>query len=112
VTKKMAVHWHLRDVMAARGMYSTSNLVGPLAERGVQLSREQVYRLVTGTPQRLNLDVLAALCDILDCGPQDLLEVVAEARRGRKTAGGDEPTTAEVKQLRPVAARLRRPEQR
>jgi hypothetical protein len=41
-------------------------------------NREQVYRLVTKTPQRLNMAVLAALCDILDCGPGDLIEVFTE----------------------------------
>ncbi len=66
--------WHLRRVMAERGMFATSELVPRLAERGVRLSREQVYRLVTGVPQRLSLQTLAALCDILDCAPGDLVE--------------------------------------
>jgi Cro/C1-type HTH DNA-binding domain len=43
---------------------------------------ERVYRLVTSTPQRLNMDVLAALCDILGCGPQDLIEVDAKFDTG------------------------------
>ena len=67
-------HWHLRRVMAEQGMFQTSDLVPRLAERGVKLSREQVYRLVTGVPQRLSLHTLAALCDILDCAPGDLIE--------------------------------------
>ena len=58
-----------------------------LAERGVVLSREQVYRLVTGVPERLSLATLAALCDILGCGPGDLVEPVAGARRGRPGGG-------------------------
>ncbi|MDN5859856.1 MAG: helix-turn-helix transcriptional regulator [Pseudonocardia sp.] len=66
--------WHLRRVMAEREMFATSQLVPRLAERGVTLSREQVYRLVTGVPQRLSLQTLAALCDILDCAPGDLVE--------------------------------------
>lgn len=66
--------WHLRRVMAEHGMFATSELVPRLAECGVALSREQVYRLVTGTPQRLSLHTLAALCDILDCAPGDLVE--------------------------------------
>lgn len=66
--------WHLRRVMAEREMFATSELVPRLAERGVKLSREQVYRLVTGVPQRLSLQTLAALCDILDCVPGDLVE--------------------------------------
>lgn len=110
MTRRMGIRWHLRDVMAARGMYSTSDLVGPLAERGVRLSREQVYRLVTQAPQRLNVDVLAALCDILECGPQDLLEVVAVNKQVRKAAGGTGESGATVKDIKPVRARIRRPE--
>jgi DNA-binding Xre family transcriptional regulator len=107
MTKKMTIRWHLRQVMAVHGMFQTTDLVPLLAERGVHLSREQVYRLVTSTPQRLNMDVLAALCDILQCGPHDLIEVVAQPRQVRKAAGGEE--TAGIGELRPVRARVRRP---
>lgn len=107
MTKKLTIRWHLRQVMAAHGMFQTTDLVPLLAERGVHLSREQVYRLVTSTPQRLNMDVLAALCDILECGPHDLIEVVAQPRQIRKAAGGEE--TAGIGELRPVRARVRRP---
>ena len=57
-------------------MFATSDLVPLLAERGVVLSREQVYRLVAQVPERLNLTTLAALCDILECGPEELIEPV------------------------------------
>jgi len=75
-TPKVSYNWHLRMVMAARGMFATSDLVPLLAERGVVLSREQVYRLVAKVPERLNLTTLAALCDILECGPEELIEPV------------------------------------
>ena len=52
---------------------------------GVHLSREQVYRLVTTTPQRLSLDVFAALCDILDVGVEELID---EKYRGIRPAPG------------------------
>ncbi|MGH3122643.1 MAG: helix-turn-helix domain-containing protein [Streptosporangiaceae bacterium] len=68
--------WHLRRLMAEQDMYATTKLGPLLAERGVTLSREQVYRLVTGVPERLSLATLAALCDILGCQPGDLIEVV------------------------------------
>ena len=48
------------------------------------MSRQYVHRLVTKAPQRVNIDLLAALCDALDCGPSDLLEPVVEAT----TCGG------------------------
>ena len=51
--KKMGFEWHLRLRMAGKGMFQTSDLVPLLAERGVTLSREQVFRLVTQPPQRL-----------------------------------------------------------
>src|SRR5450759_2681033 len=78
MTRHVAIQWNLRQMMANRGIYQTTELVPLLAERGVRLSREHVYRLVTKTPQRLNMEVLAALCDILDCEPNDLLQPVVE----------------------------------
>ncbi|MCA1684051.1 MAG: helix-turn-helix transcriptional regulator [Actinobacteria bacterium] len=87
---RVGYHWHLRRVMAERGMFVTSELVPRLAERGVRLSREQVYRLVAGTPQRLSLATLAALCDILDCVPGDLVEPHRATRT--PSARGANPT--------------------
>jgi DNA-binding Xre family transcriptional regulator len=108
MTRKMGVVWHLREVMATRGMFSTTDLIGPLAERGVELSREQVYRLVTQQPERLNVYTLAALCDLLDCDVGDLIEPVAERRQQRKVAGSpEENATKKVRDgLRPVRARI------
>jgi DNA-binding Xre family transcriptional regulator len=74
--------------MAERGMFATTELGPLLAERGVVLSREQVYRLAAGTPERLSLHTLAALCDILDCTPSDLIEPVRQARSGAKNVVG------------------------
>jgi DNA-binding Xre family transcriptional regulator len=79
MTKRVGYHWHLRRLMADRGMFATTELVPLLAERGVSLSREQVYRLVVGVPERLNLAALAALCDILDCSPAELVEPYLDA---------------------------------
>jgi len=86
MTIAITYRWHLRQLMAARGMFATTDLVPLLAERGVSLSREQVYRLVVGTPERLNLATLAALCDILGATPADLIEVLVEPRRLKKVA--------------------------
>ena len=86
--KKMGYDWQLRQIMAGRGMFQTSDLAGPLAERGITLSREQLWRLVSQPPQRLSLDVLAAMCDILGCGPGDLIKVRVENASVRKTGTG------------------------
>jgi DNA-binding Xre family transcriptional regulator len=79
-TAKVTYRWHLRMIMAERGMFATSDLVPLLAARGVMLSREQVYRLVAKIPERVNLTTLAALCDILECTPADLIEPVRSVR--------------------------------
>jgi DNA-binding Xre family transcriptional regulator len=86
VIKKMGYKWNLRRVMAAKDMFQTSDLVPELSERGIKLSREQVFRLVTQPPQRLSMDTLAALCDILDCTPNDLIEIQTVNAEVRKTA--------------------------
>jgi len=88
VIKKMGYRWNLRHVMAAKDMFQTTDLVPLLAERGITLSREQVFRLVTQPPQRLSVDTLAALCDILDCTPNDLIDIQTVSAEVRKTAGG------------------------
>jgi hypothetical protein len=44
MAKKIGYVWHLRRLMADKDMYATMDLRPLLAERGVALSREQVYR--------------------------------------------------------------------
>src|SRR6266566_2596540 len=100
MTRKLDYRWHLRQVMASREMFATTDLIEPLAERGIRLSSSQVYRLVVDRPERLSLKILMALLDILDCAMEDLIEPVAMAKPARKAraAGGGE---AGVGELRP-----------
>ncbi|MET8703320.1 helix-turn-helix transcriptional regulator [Kitasatospora sp. NPDC004723] len=107
--KRMGVEWNLRLLMAERGMFQTTDLVPRLAEYGVNLSREQVFRLVTQPPQRLSMDTLAALCGILECSPADLI-TVKEVRRqvAKPTATGDTASPASVPPARRV--RIQRPQ--
>jgi DNA-binding Xre family transcriptional regulator len=109
MTRRLDYRWKLRQVMANRGMFATTDLIGPLADRGIRLSSSQVYRLVVERPERLSLKVLMALLDILDCAMQDLIEPVAAAKPVRKTrtAGGEE---AGIGSLRPKRARITRAE--
>jgi DNA-binding Xre family transcriptional regulator len=105
VARQLDYRWHLRQVMASRGMFATTDLIEPLAQRGIRLSSSQVYRLVVDRPERLSLKVLMALLDILDCAMQDLIEPVAVATPARraKAAGGPESGVGE---LRPRRARI------
>ncbi len=75
--RQVRYRWRLRELMTERGMFTTTELVPLLHERGITLSASQVHRLVTGTPERLSCPVLAALCDALDVTPADL--IVTEA---------------------------------
>ncbi len=87
MTKTVAYHWHLRKVMNEHGMQSTTDLVPLLADRGVVMTSTQVYRILVGQPERLNMAFLAALCDIFGCTPSDLIEpyVASASQRGRRT---------------------------
>lgn len=107
MARKLDYRWHLRQVMADRGMFATTDLSAPLAERGIGLSSSQVYRLVVERPERLSVKVLMALCDILDCSMVELIEPIAAAKpAGRaKAVGGAE---AGVGDLRPKRARITR----
>ncbi len=102
------ITWRLRPLMAARGMFKTTDLLEPLKAEGVALSREQVFRLVTQTPQRLNVEVLAALCTILDCTPSDLL-ILEQAAARTAEATGTGGRIEDIGDLRPVPARIERP---
>ena len=101
MTAKLDYRWHLRQVMATRDMFSTTDLLPLLAERGITLSSSQVYRLVVERPERLSLKILMALLDILDCTRDDLIEPIAtSAARTKKAAAGG--TSSEgVGNLRP-----------
>jgi len=106
VTRTSSYQWRLREVMATKGMFNASDLASPLAEHGISLSSVQVWRLVTQTPERLSLPVLAALCDILDVTPAQLIAVKSENISPRKAATSTGSVT-ELAPLRPKRARLR-----
>src|SRR3954447_13644901 len=101
--RRIGYQWHLRRLMADRGMFATTDLIPHLAERGIELSAVQVYRLVAQVPERLNLQVLVAVCDVLGGSPADLIEPVVEQKQAKKVAG--ETTAAKA----PGTARGRRP---
>lgn len=108
MARRIVMAWNLRQMMATRGLFQTSELVPLLAERDVHLTRQYVHRLVTKPPQRVNIDLLAALCDILDCEPNDLLTPTVEAVEQAHTGTAD-PGPG-IGNLRPIRARVRRPD--
>jgi DNA-binding Xre family transcriptional regulator len=109
--RKVDYTWRLAELMAARGMHTSTELIPLLSERGIQLSRPQVYRVVHQRPERVSLQLIAALCDILGCGVDDLLTVTAtDVRRRKVSASGQArpaPNVVELnKSVRPRRARV------
>lgn len=102
--------WRLAEIMAAHGMHNSTDLIPRLAERGIQLSRPQVYRVVHQRPERVSVQLLAALCDIFGCGIEDLITVTATDVRRKKTASSTVTSSANVvelnKSVRPRRARV------
>ncbi|MBS9536157.1 helix-turn-helix transcriptional regulator [Mycobacterium sp. M1] len=109
--REVSYNWRLAELMAAHGMHNSTELIPLLVERGIQLSRPQVYRVVHQRPERISLQLMAALCDILGCGVEDLVTVTATDVRRRKTASGIPPSAppnvVELnKSVRPRRARI------
>jgi DNA-binding Xre family transcriptional regulator len=109
VNREVDYTWRLAELMAAQGMHNSTDLVPRLAERGIILSRPQVYRVVHQRPERISLQLIAALCDILGCGVDDLITVTAADVRARKAAFSTSPPPNVVelnKKVRPRRARV------
>ncbi|QDE34836.1 helix-turn-helix transcriptional regulator [Microbacterium foliorum] len=81
--RRIGYNWNLRQIMAQRNLWKSSDLMPLLKARGINLSESQVWRLVTGTPEKFTGRTLAALCDILECGVGDLFEPYVEMKAAR-----------------------------
>lgn len=92
---RLDYEWRLRALLADRGIFTAAQLGPHLESYGIRLSDSQVYRLLTGKPERLNLRVLMALCELLGCTPSELIRPVEQAaatlaeRRAAAAAGVD-----------------------
>ncbi|MFE0748083.1 helix-turn-helix domain-containing protein [Gordonia sp. NPDC058843] len=98
--------WRLAELMAGHQMHNSTDLIPRLHERGITLSRPQVYRLVHQRPERVSLKLIAALCDIFDCGPEDLVTVTASNARKKAASAGRENVVELNKSVRPRRARI------
>ena len=79
-------------------MHSESHLTSPKREKNSQ------------PPERLNVKVLAAICDALDCTPNDLIEVTVSQQQLKARAAGapedDGGPPVPDKSARPTRVRL------
>src|SRR5665213_4638715 len=99
MNRSVTAKWLLRLRLAEQGIFNTTDLMPLLEQRGIRLSRMQVYRLVAEDPVRVSLDHLAALCDILSCGPSDLIEISHTAARKKRVAGEQRSLAANIKPI-------------
>ncbi len=105
--RRIGYRWHLRQVMAQRNLWKTTELIPLLRSRGINLSNAQVHRLVTQAPERIPARTFAALCDILDCSPNDLFEPYLEMRAAATANAPRRPEDLGVRPGDPIARRIR-----
>ena len=105
--RQTSYQWRLREVMATHAMFTATDLEPHLADRGINLSSVQVWRVVTQTPERLSLPLLAALCDIFGCTPADLIATRADNAAPRRAASAGANVTDMAASVRPKRARVR-----
>lgn len=70
--------WRLRELMAVRrSWFNTTKLVPELRRYGFDFDRSTVYRLVSAEqPPKIPLELVVALCKILNCRFEDLVAEV------------------------------------
>lgn len=92
--------WRLSTLMDQHQLKQTSKLRPLLEARGVELSREQVFRLVKQAPERLSMATLVALCDIFKCTPSDLIEIRPGPPAMPECKKKNQPTKIAVKRVK------------
>ena len=99
------MQWNLRMVAAQRGIWRASDLRRLLAEAGLEISTGKMSHLWSGRPISIRLDDLEVICEVLGCGPEELL--VREPGKVQAPSAVDTPATA-VAGDRPAVRPLRR----
>ena len=73
VTQDNPLEWNIRVMMAKKKIHSVTELHRRLLQVGVDISSAQLTRIVSELPERMNMRLFAALLEVLDCEPNDLL---------------------------------------
>lgn len=67
----------------------------------------QIYRLVSSKPERVSLKLVAAICDVFSCGPEDLITVTAADARKKPIAAAAGAKVVDIdKSARPKRAKV------
>lgn len=72
-TEPRRVILHVRSMMASRGVRSVAALQRMLIAAGVDISNQQLIRIIDNTSTRLNMDVINGLLNIFNCSVHDLI---------------------------------------
>ncbi len=91
--------WRLQELMAVRkNWYSTTKLVPELQKFGFDLDRSSIYRLVkTSRPPKMPVELILALCKVLECKFEDLVvEVEAEPVIEESAPKGPRPVVPDM----------------
>jgi DNA-binding Xre family transcriptional regulator len=98
--RQLRYEWRLRELMAVRkNWYTTTKLIPELRKYGFEFDRSSIYRLVRADrPPKMPIELILALCKILDCRFEDLVVEIEPqpateepARRGPRPAVPDMP---------------------
>ncbi|MFN7928938.1 MAG: helix-turn-helix transcriptional regulator [Blastocatellia bacterium] len=103
VTQENPLGWNIRVMMAKKKIFSVTELHRRLLQAGVDISSAQLTRIVSELPERMNMKLFAALLEVLDCEPNDLLirpQQVSKPREGLGTTANLKPARA-ITQPRP-----------
>lgn len=73
VADRRRIILHVRELMAARGVRSAAALQRMLIASGVEISNQQLIRIIDNTSTRLNMDVINGLMNIFKCTVFDLI---------------------------------------
>lgn len=72
----MKITWGLRMLCAQKGIWTGAELGRRLhADFGVRVSATTLSALLRKTPKNVSLNMLLALCTLLECTPNDILVV-------------------------------------
>lgn len=97
------IQWRLRQLMAAREIWTGTRLVELLRTKaGLELSLVSVRHLMNEKPKQLRFVTLEALCVALDCSPWDIMDW--SPNEARKTAR-ERLTGSPVRLTRPQPSR-------
>jgi DNA-binding Xre family transcriptional regulator len=90
--------WRLRELMAVRkNWYTTTKLIPELRKYGFIFDRSTAYRLVkAGKPPKISIELILALCKILDCRFEDLVaEIEPDSEPEPPRESGPRPVLAD-----------------